>query len=49
MKYIGQRGIQAAVTSQALLSSNFKQQLSILLPPLMDTLISNDTLLNQTE
>ncbi|KAG0854732.1 hypothetical protein G6F17_006102 [Rhizopus arrhizus] len=49
MKYIGQRGIQAAVTSQALLSSNFKQQLSILLPPLMDTLISNDTLLNQTD
>ncbi|CEG74206.1 hypothetical protein RMATCC62417_09451 [Rhizopus microsporus] len=40
MKYIGQRGIQAAVTSQALVSSNYKQQLGILLSPLMDVLTS---------
>ena len=40
MKYIGQRGIQAAVTSQALVSSNYKQQLGIILSPLMDVLTS---------
>ncbi|KAG0740189.1 hypothetical protein G6F57_005991 [Rhizopus arrhizus] len=48
MKYIGQRGIQSAISSQALLSSNFMQQLNIVLPPIMDTLTDdNKPQLNQ--
>ncbi|CAO3673382.1 unnamed protein product [Rhizopus stolonifer] len=44
MRYIGQRGIQAAVTSQALISSNFKRQLNILVSPIMDLLTCDNTL-----
>ncbi|KAI8637358.1 hypothetical protein BD408DRAFT_57900 [Parasitella parasitica] len=40
MSYIGHRAVQAAVTSGALQSSNFKMQLSILLPPLIITMAS---------
>jgi hypothetical protein len=42
MRYIGHRAIQAAITSSALQSSNFKTQLSILFPPLIVTLASSD-------
>ncbi|RCH81725.1 plasma membrane localization protein [Rhizopus stolonifer] len=38
VKYNGQRGIQAAVSSRALLSSNYPQQLNRLLPCLLDNL-----------
>lgn len=42
MRYIGHRAIQAAVTSGALQSSDFKTQLSILFPPLIVTLASSN-------
>jgi hypothetical protein len=41
MRYIGHRAIQAAVTSGALQSSDFKTQLCILFPPLIITLASS--------
>lgn len=40
MRYTGHRAVQAAVTSTALQSSNFKKQLSILFVPLIVTLAS---------
>ena len=43
MSYIGHRAVQAAVTSGALQSSNFKMQLSILFPPLIITIASKPT------
>ncbi|KAL9544314.1 hypothetical protein MBANPS3_007690 [Mucor bainieri] len=43
MSYIGHRAVQAAVTSGALQSSNFKTQLSILFPPLIITIASKPT------
>lgn len=42
MGYIGHRAIQAAVTSGALQSSDFKMQLNILFPPLIVTLASSN-------
>lgn len=43
MTYIGHRAVQAAVTSGAIQSSNFKMQLSILFPPLIITIASKPT------
>lgn len=43
MSYIGHRAVQAAVTSGAIQSSNFKMQLSILFPPLIITIASKPT------
>ncbi|KAI8987764.1 hypothetical protein BDF20DRAFT_852105 [Mycotypha africana] len=48
MRYIGHRALQAAVTSNGLQASNFKSQLSILLPPLMNTLASTRHSVNFT-
>ncbi|RCH88033.1 plasma membrane localization protein, partial [Rhizopus stolonifer] len=41
MRYIGQRALQAAVTSTALQASNFKVQLDIILSPLIVTLANS--------
>ncbi|KAI9277475.1 hypothetical protein BY458DRAFT_505088 [Sporodiniella umbellata] len=38
MRYVGQRGIQAAIMSQALVSSHFNQQVDILIPSVLETL-----------
>lgn len=38
MRYTGQRALQAAVTSNALQTSDFKVQLDIILLPLIETL-----------
>ncbi|EPB87379.1 hypothetical protein HMPREF1544_05805 [Mucor circinelloides 1006PhL] len=43
MIYVGHRAVQAAVTSGAIQSSNFKMQLSILFPPLIITIASKPT------
>ncbi|KAG2214014.1 hypothetical protein INT47_001285 [Mucor saturninus] len=49
MRYIGHRAIQAAVTSGALQSSDFKTQLSILFPPLIVTLASSSNNMDALE
>jgi hypothetical protein len=49
MNYIGHRAVQAAVTSGALQSSDFKVQSSILFPPLISTLATSDQPVNLLE
>ncbi|KAI7895709.1 uncharacterized protein EV154DRAFT_412753, partial [Mucor mucedo] len=49
MRYIGHRAIQAAVTSGALQSSDFKTQLNILFPPLIVTLASSSNPMDALE
>jgi hypothetical protein len=49
MKYISHRAIQAAVSSGALQSSNFKVQLNIIFPPLIMTLANAKTSLEELE
>ncbi|KAI7899457.1 uncharacterized protein BX663DRAFT_520974 [Cokeromyces recurvatus] len=49
MRYIGHRAIQAAVTSSALLASNFKIQLDIIFPSLIMTLASSRISLEKVE
>lgn len=46
MQYTGHRAMQAAVTSNALYASNFKNQLSIILPALLETLTLSEKSLN---
>ncbi|KAI8883558.1 hypothetical protein K501DRAFT_323404 [Backusella circina FSU 941] len=49
MRYIGHRAIQAAVSSGALQSSNFKVQLNIIFPPLIITLANTKVPLDELE
>ncbi|KAI7871200.1 hypothetical protein BDF14DRAFT_1954770 [Spinellus fusiger] len=41
MRYIGQRGIHAAVTSSALYASDFKTQVDVIMPPLITALANS--------
>ncbi|KAH8551111.1 hypothetical protein BGW37DRAFT_426572, partial [Umbelopsis sp. PMI_123] len=43
LRYIGHRGLQGAVTSEALHASDFNTQLSIILPPILDSLSTSQT------
>ncbi|GAB5593003.1 plasma membrane localization protein [Umbelopsis nana] len=38
LRYIGHRGVQGAITGEALHASDFNTQLSIILPPILDSL-----------
>ncbi|KAI8885042.1 hypothetical protein K501DRAFT_271108 [Backusella circina FSU 941] len=49
VRYIGHRAVQAAVTSGALQSSDFKVQSSILFPPLISTLAASDQSIDMLE
>ncbi|KAI9491919.1 hypothetical protein BDB00DRAFT_789231 [Zychaea mexicana] len=46
MQHIGHRAIQATISSQALHASNFKVQLSLIMPPLVITLSTTSTSAN---